>query len=325
MAEQPRRVLPRRLLSAVAVAAVVVLATLWLLPRGGDEQHEAHLQAWSADLDRWADQARERIGPESAPEHSALAAVFDPQWTQPIRHPAPPGLPTVEDLDAVNAACTRHVAMIESVTTYVEPPAAPSDLDLTSADAEPVVQRFERYRSALAAYRQQAERLLPGLRTFCGSYPALVGAQVEAGLALTELGQSLTCSDSSCTLDPADADALSLATAASVTANERIAAALSAQCYRPEVATICDYDAEEARALTIVFAVWVADLSEDPASTADLSRVADVTDHAAREVAESLGESGQDRADLEADTLDTLAGLTITLRESAESFGTALG
>lgn len=237
----------RVVLGAVLAAfvAVVVISSL-----GGSRQQRL-ADDWEAALATWEEQARD------LPEVPALADVVDGSG----REAAVDG---PEAVDRVNDVCARVNSFGEAVAERSAPPGAPDGLDPEAPQAATALARHERDRSAWQDLESASAQPLGAVRTFCGSYPAvMVAAAAEADarerLAAGEVG----------TGEGSAGDDL----LASLRAR---ADALSTSCVVAEAAAWCAAEATRARDLLEVEQRWVDALrSGDRSAAADAAAEAD--------------------------------------------------
>lgn len=332
--EQPPRWRTRRVLIAAAGVLVVALVAVFILARGSgaDAERQALIEDWDDQLTAWQNSALDQVGPGGVEQPGLaghdLAALFDPALTEPVRYPAEPTTASTEDLDATNTACTSLTSGIQMVEEFVQPPAPPQELDTEHPEAEDVTARFQASRAALGAYQQEAGQHGPTMRAFCGTYPALVAAHLDAGAAGVELAELVTCTEQDCTVTAgADHDLVrDLAEATTVVANERIAGSLAAQCYLADLTPVCNADAAEATALATAWASWPDELGADPEAAAGrLTQIEQIQAEAETDFASAvadLGEGRQDVADLARAQLEETA---TQLDQAATDFQAAVG
>lgn len=260
----------RRLLLPVTMAVVAIVVAVMLLNRESpdDVQRQDQVQAWTADLDTWAEATTERLGPAGTPEAGEhdLAALFEPDWTQPVRYPVQPSTAGWADVDAVNAACTAYTSFIQSGQEAVQPPAPPTGLDTEHPDAGETGQRFGDYQLAVADFQRSTGGIESAVRTFCGTYPALVAAHAGAAEAQADLDEALRCTEAGCAHSPDSAttpgELVELAEAAAAIPNDQIQASLSTQCYLVDLAPVCAADALEAAELARAWRAWDGELTD---------------------------------------------------------------
>lgn len=327
----PRRT--RRLLPIVATAVLVLIVAAVLMNRAGSANTERAdlVQAWSAELDTWAAETIQRLGPQAAPAAHAhdLASLFDADLTQPIRlgsqaHAAhSPASPGPEDVDTVNAACTAFTSYLDTVRDAVQPPAPPAGLDTEHPDAAGPMQRFDDYQRALSDAQQQSGAVESATRTFCGTYPALVSAHAGAANVLADMVGAIDCDDNGCTWAPG-ADVAAIAAAAeeaAVAPNELISASLSTQCYLANLQPVCTADAAEAAELAQVWRTWSEEPDDD---AAHLAQVGTVTSAAQESFEVAAADVGGGRADVLRTADEELTGIGTALTSAAQELARSL-
>ncbi|WP_139177535.1 hypothetical protein [Ruania alba] len=198
--------------AALAVAAVVIV----LVVRENRQQaeHEAAVSDWDTQFASWESDRLAGIGAGVALPDGAVSlsdavggTALRPAWPDAADPDS-----SADSLDEVNTACTALTAYAESVDVAPEPPAPPTDLELTDQDRAP----FERGSAALADLRSAVSEPISAIRQFCGTYPALILAHG--------------------TTDGAEA-------------NQAVADALAVQCPVPTLEATCTATAGAARAL----------------------------------------------------------------------------
>lgn len=324
----PRR--NRRLLPIVATVVLVLIVAAVLMNRAGSAITERAdlVQGWSAELDTWAAETIQRLGPEAAPAAHAhdLASLFDADLTQPMRlgsQAHAPASPGPEDVDTVNAACTAFTSYIDTVRDAVQPPAPPAGLDTEHPDAAEPVQRFDDYQRALSDAQQQSGAVESATRTFCGTYPALVAAHAGAANVRADVGGAIDCDDNGCVWAPG-ADVAAIAAAAeeaAVAPNELISASLSTQCYLPQLQPVCAADAAEAAELAQVWRTWSEEPDDD---AAHLAQVGAVTSEAQESFEVAAADLGGSRADVLRTANEELTEIGTALTSAAEELARSL-
>lgn len=324
----------RRALIGAGVVLALALAAGLLLARGSgaEDERRALIEEWDNQLSTWQTSTLERIGPGGVEQPGAagheLAALFEPALTEPVRYPDEQVGTETDALDATNASCTSLTSGIQDVEEAVQPPAPPQELDVEHPDAEDVASRFDASRTALAAYQEGVTQHAPAMRGFCGSYPALVAAHLEAGSARAELEDLVACTEQDCTVAAgADPDLVrELAENATIVANQRIAASLSAQCYLADLAPVCSADAAEASALAAAWAGWPDDLTSDPGASGDtLTQIRQVQADAETDISSAIADLGDGRQDVSDLARGQLEETATQLDQAAADFETALG
>ncbi|UFU05667.1 hypothetical protein [Ruania halotolerans] len=181
----------RVIIAAVAALAVlIVVAVVVARENRQNEEREAAVAHWGAQIATWESEQLAGIGAGIVPADAAgsIADAVSGTALRPVWPDVPPTADSPEDsLDEVNASCTAVTAYDESVQVAPEPPAPPTDLDLTDAERT----RFDEGSAALAELRNALSEPMAAIRQFCGTYPALLlahGAEnaAEANRAVAE-------------------------------------------------------------------------------------------------------------------------------------------